>query len=245
MVQFLLAIFIPSGTAFIGFHIVLPALVANGVPPVVAWPSIASVMLMGFVIAAVLLLNKEATSLGISLRTRMCMKKLSIKEWGRYILLMIVALVASLASQSLVLPFMNAIHLRVPGYMPFFLNPAFNAATTDMSIVSPGLPLHHSYSVLLLMGITLLLNILTEELYFRAWMLPKFSRYGSWGWVMNGVFFALYHTFQIWLLPTLLVASLFFAFIFYKSRSIWPPFTAHLIGNFLLQILSIAMLIVK
>jgi len=114
-----------------------------------------------------------------------------------------------------------------------------------MSIISPGLPLHHSYGVLLLMGITLILNILTEEFYFRAWMLPKLSRYGSWGWIMNGILFALYHTFQIWLLPTLLVASLFFAFIFYKSKSIWPPFVAHLIGNFLLQILGILMLIVK
>ena len=244
-VQFLLAVFIPSGIAFLGFHVVLPVLVANGVPPMIAWPSIASVMLMGFVVAAVLLLNKEARVLNTSLWTRMCMKKLTIREWGLYIVLMIVALVASLASQSLVLPFMDAVHLNVPDYMPFFLNPAINAATTDMSIVSPGLPLHYSYVVLLLMGITLMLNILTEELYFRAWMLPKLSRYGFWGWIMNGVFFALYHTFQIWQLPTLLVASLFFAFIFYKSKSIWPPLTAHLIGNFLLQILGILMLIVK
>jgi len=243
--QFLLAVFIPSGIAFVGFHVVLPILVTNGVPPMVAWPSVASVMLMGFVIAAIFLLNKEAKALKISLWSRMCMKKLTIREWGLYIVLIIVALITSLASQSLVIPFMNVVHLNVPSYMPFFLNPAINAATTDMSIVSPGLPLHHSYSVLLLMGITLMLNILTEELYFRAWMLPKLSRYGSWGWIMNGVFFALYHTFQIWLLPTLFVASLFFAFIFYKSKSIWPPLTAHLIGNFLLQILGILMLIVK
>ena len=245
VIQFLLAVFIPSGIGFVGFRVVLPALVANGLPPIIAWPIIASVMLAGFVIVAVLLLNKEARILGISLGMRMCMKKLSIKEWGFYILLMVIALAASLASQSLVLPFMNAIHLRVPSYMPFFLNPAINPSTTEMSIVSPGLPMQGSYGLLPLFGITLLLNILTEELYFRAWMLPKLSRYGTWGWVMNGIFFALYHTFQIWLLPTLLVASLFFAFIFYKSRSIWPPLTAHLIGNFLLQILGISMLIVK
>lgn len=245
LVQFLLAIFIPSGIAFIGFHVVLPKLVISGLPSIVAWPSVASVMLAGFVIVAIILLNKEAKTLGISLWMRMCMKKLSIKEWGLYIVLIIVALAVSLASQSLVLPFMNAVHLSVPSYMPFFLNPAINPATTDMSIVSPGLPLHGNYGLLPLIGITLLLNILTEELYFRAWMLPKLSRYGFWGWVMNGVFFALYHTFQIWLLPTLLVASLFFAFIFYKSKSVWPPFAAHLIGNFLFSILGVLMLIIK
>jgi len=140
---------------------------------------------------------------------------------------------------------MNAVRLSIPGYMPFFLNPAINPTAVDMSILSPGLPLHANYALLPLIGITLLLNILAEELYFRAWMLPKLSQFGVWGWVMNGIFFALYHTFQIWLLPILLVGSLFFAFVFYRSKSIWPSLVAHLIGNFLFSILAILMLIVK
>ena len=244
VVQLLLVIFIPSTVAFIGFHVALPAFVANGLPVLIAWPFVASVMLLGLVIVAVLLLRKEAKTLGISLWARMCIKKLSLREWGLYIGITIVGLFASLLAQGLVLPFMNSVHLSIPDYMPFFLNPAINPTTADMSILSPGLPLQGSYGLLPLIGITLLLNILTEELYFRAWMLPKLSRYGAWGWVMNGIFFALYHTFQIWLLPTLLVASLFFAFIFYRSKSIWPSFAAHLIGNFLFSILGILMLIV-
>jgi len=142
VIQVLLAIFIPSGIAFMGFHVVLPALVANGLP-----------------------------------------------------------------------------------------------------VLSPGLPLQGKYGLLPLIGIALLLNILTEELYFRAWLLPKMSRYGAWSWVLNGVLFALYHTFQLWLLPVLLVASLLFAFICYRSKSIWPALVAHLIGNFLLSILGVLMLI--
>jgi len=245
VVQFLLAVFIPSGIALIGFHVILPALVSNSLPVLIAWPMVASVMLFSLVVIAVLFLNKEAKTLGISIWARMCMKRLSIKEWGFYIAIAVVGLAVSLAAQTLVLPFMKAVHLSIPGYMPFFLNPAIDPMLADMSIVSPGLPLYGRYGLLPLIGITLLLNILTEELYFRAWMLPKLSRYGTWGWVMNGVFFALYHTFQIWLLPTLLVASLFFAFIFYKSKSIWPAFIAHLIANFLLSILGILMLIIK
>ena len=244
IIQFLLAVFIPSGIAFIGFHAILPALVTNGLPALIAWSSLASVMLLGFVIVAILLLNKDAKTLGISLWVRMCTKRLSAKEWGLYIGIIVVGLVISLVAQKLVIPFMNSVHLSVPGYMPFFLNPTIDPATADMSVVSPGLPMHGSYGLLPLIGITLLLNILTEELYFRAWMLPKLSRYGAWGWIMNGVFFALYHTFQIWMLPTLLVASLFVAFVFYKSRSIWPPFAAHLVGNFLFSILGILALIV-
>jgi hypothetical protein len=242
--QLLLAIFIPSAVAFIGFHVILPALVTNGMPILIAWPSVASMMLLGLVIVAILLLRQEAKVLGISIRARMCLKPLSLKEWGIYLAIVIVGLLVTSAVQGLVPPFMNATGLTVPNYYPFFLNPAVNPASADMSVLSPGLPLRGSYGLLPLLGITLLLNILTEELYFRAWMLPKLSRYGTWGWVMNGILFALYHTFQIWLLPPLLVASLFFAFIFYRSKSIWPPFAAHLIGNFLLSILGILMLIV-
>jgi membrane protease YdiL (CAAX protease family) len=244
MVQLLMAVFIPSAIAFIGFHVVLPILVANGLPAMIAWPSVASVMLLGLVIVAVFLLHKEAKTMGVSLWTRMCMKKLSFKEWGFYSGIIILSLVASLIARGLISPFMNALHLSIPNYMPFFLNPAINPATTDMSILSPGLPLPGSYGLLPLIGIALLLNILTEELYFRAWMLPKLTRYGAWGWVMNGIFFALYHTFQIWLLPILLIMSLSFAFIFYRSKSIWPLFAAHLIANFLFSILGILMLIV-
>lgn len=245
IIQFLLAVFIPSGIAFLGFHVVLPALVTNGLPVLIAWPSVASVMLLALVTITVLFLNREAKTLGISIWARMCMKKLSVKEWGLYIGIVVVGLVVSLVAQKLVLPFMNAIHLSVPSHMPFFLNPAIDPTTADMSIVSPGLPLRGSFGLLPLIGLTLLLNILTEELYFRAWMLPKLSRYGAWGWVMNGVFFALYHTFQIWLLPTLLAASLFFAFIFYRSKSVWPLFAAHLVGNFLFSILGVLALIIK
>jgi membrane protease YdiL (CAAX protease family) len=241
--QLLLAVFLPSGVAFVGFHFVLPSVVANGTPVLIAWPSIASVMLLGFVIVAIYLLNKEAKTLGISLWERMCMRKLSLKEWGIYIGLTLVGLVAAIASQGLVPPFMRAFGMSVPNYMPFFINPTINPATADMSVLSPGLPLQGAYNLLPLIGITLFLNILTEELYFRAWMLPKLSSYGTWGWVANGVLFALYHTFQLWLFPTLLVASLFFAFIFYKSKSIWPLFVAHLVGNFLLSILGILMMV--
>jgi membrane protease YdiL (CAAX protease family) len=244
MVQFLMAIFIPSGIAFGGFHVVLPALVAHNVPVLIAWPSVASVMLLVLVIFAVLILNKEAKTMEISLWNRMCMKKLSLKEWGLCIIIIVVGFVASLAAKSLILPFMNAVHLSIPSYMPFFQNPAINPTATDMSILSPGLPLHGKYGLLPLFGITLLLNILTEELYFRAWILPKLSRYGAWGWIMNGIFFALYHIFQIWLLPILIVGSLFFAFIFYRCKSIWPPFAAHLIGN-LFSLLGILFLIIK
>ncbi|MBN1887362.1 MAG: CPBP family intramembrane metalloprotease [Thermoflexales bacterium] len=243
--QVLLATFIPSGVAFIGFHVVLPGLVANGLPVMVAWPAVASVMLFGFVILAFILLQREAARLGLSLWTRMCLKGLAPKEWALYGAVMVGVLIVSVVVQGILPACMDAIGFGVPNYMPFFLNPAINANTADMAVLSPGLPLSGRYDLLPLLAVTLLLNILTEEFYFRAWMLPKLARYGEWSWVFNGVLFAFYHTFQLWLLPVLLVNSLGFAFVFYRSKSVWPPLAAHLIGNFFLGILSILMLMAR
>lgn len=132
VIQLLLAVFLPSGFAYVGFHVVLPALVEGGLPVMVAWSSVASVMLLIFVIIAVFLLNKDAKTLGISLWTRICMKRLSGREWGLYILIAVVGLFASVAAQSLVLPFMDVFGLSIPAYMPFFLNPAVDPMTADM-----------------------------------------------------------------------------------------------------------------
>ncbi|MBI9050890.1 MAG: CPBP family intramembrane metalloprotease [Anaerolineaceae bacterium] len=241
--QFLLATFIPSGIGLIGFHFVLPAMVKNGTPVLIAWPAIASVMLFGFVVVAIYMLRREAKTMGISLWTRMCLKPLSLKEWGIYLGIAVVGLAAISGIQTLIPGMLKAIGYTIPAYMPFFLNPAIDATTASMDVVSPGLPLQGAYPVLLLFVVALLLNILTEELYFRAWMLPKLSHYGNRSWVINGLLFALYHVFQLWLFPVLLVSSLLFAFIFYRTKSIWLPMTAHLIGNFLLSILGILFLI--
>ena len=242
-VQFLLAIFLPSSVAFVGFRYVLPNIVAGGIPVLVAWPVVASIMLMGFVVVAVYLLKKEAHDLGITLWTRMCLRKLTGREWMLYLGMAVAGLVLVMVTQKLVAPFINMLNLTIPDYMPFFLNPTIDPMTADPEVLSPGLPLKDAFYLLPLMAVTLLLNILTEELYFRAWILPKLSRYGNLGWIANGVFFALYHTFQLWLLPLLLVASLVFAYIFYRSKSIWPPFAIHFVFNFLVVLLSVLMLI--
>ena len=137
----------------------------------------------------------------------------------------------------------EGLRLQIPDYMPYFLNPTIDPKTAGQELLSPGLPIEGSYFLIPLMGLFLLLNIFTEELYFRAWMQPKLIRYGNLGWIMNGTFFALYHSYQLWLFPTLLVAGLSFAFIFYKSRSVWPVFAFHLSGNFLMAILGVILMV--
>jgi len=231
VLQLLMATFLPSGFAFTGFHAVLPALVRSGVPVLVAWLAVASVALFCFSLIAIFLLRREARQLGVSLWARMCLASPGWKRWLAAVGIMLGSMLLSMLAAQLVGPGMRAVGFEIPEYMPFFLNPEIDPMKTDMAVLSPGLPLQGQLFLIPLLAVTLFLNILVEELYFRAWMLPKLARYGSWAWAINGVLFALYHTYQPWLMPMLLAASLGMALVCQLTRSIWPAAIAHLILN--------------
>lgn len=242
--QIILAFLIPSAIAFTGFRFILPKLVKDGIPSIIAWPAIASAMLFAFVVAAIFLLKKEAKELGISFKERACLKNLTLKQWGLYIgvlsLGMIVTLIFSKGSILLAqIPFFS-----VPKYFPFFLNPAIDPINTSASILTPGFVLKGATWMVPYIALTLVLNILTEELYFRAWVLPKLNMYGKLSWVINGILFALYHSFQLWLIPQILPVSLFTAFVVYKSKSIWPAFAFHMAVN-LVTVIGMVVLILS
>jgi membrane protease YdiL (CAAX protease family) len=240
----LFATFAPSAVAFVGFHAVVPALVRGGVPVLVAWPAVATAILAPFSMVAIALLRREAVVLGLPLAARACLRIPDGRTWifslGGLVAIFALALPAAAA----VGPLCRAVGFEIPTYLPFFLNPAIDPRTAPESILSPGLPLAGRFDVLALLAVTLFFNILTEELYFRAWMLPKLARHGAAGWVANGVLFALYHTFQIWLLPVLLVGSLGVAWVCQFSRSIWPAAVIHTLLN-LLSFGTIAALVLR
>ena len=229
--QILLAFIIPSAIGFFGFRYVLPILYEGGMPAIVAWPLTASVMLLAFTIVPILMMKREAADLNINLKARMCLKPLSGKQWLIALAILVVGLVAALSLGSLNIVWAEITGLKVPEYFPFFLNPAIDPMTADPATLTPGFVLKGAYWLVGLMLITLFLNILVEELYFRAWLLPKMQNLGKASWLVNGLAFAFYHTFQLWLLPQILPLSLLMAFVVYKTRSIWPVFIIHLLIN--------------
>lgn len=241
--QVLLAFFLPSGFAFFGFRFVLPWTVEGGQPKVLMWGIIALVMLLIFVIVGFFLNKKEATANNILIAERLLLKKIGVKQWLVSLGIMIFGIVISFGMSPAVEIFTNFPGLAIPDYMPFWLNPAIDPMNTDMEILSPNYSLKGNYLVLFVVAITLLLNILAEEIYFRAWLLPKMQKFGKWSWLLNGVLFAMYHTFQLWLFPMMLPLSLATTLSVYHSKSILPAFATHIIANFLLGVLGIIMLV--
>ena len=198
ILQIIFAFLIPSAIAFTGFRYVLPKLVEGGIPSIIAWPAIASIMLFGFVLVAVFFLNKEAKELNISFRERACLQPLSLKQWKvNGWIFSLVLIFTIVISNKASIEFTHIPGLSVPDYFPFFLNPAIDPMNTDVALLTPGFILKGASWLIPLIAMTLFLNILTEEFYFRAYLLPKLSKYGNLSWVINGGLFALYHSFQL------------------------------------------------
>lgn len=243
VIQTILAFLLPSGFAFFGFRFVLPWTVEMGYPKVLMWGIVASVMLLIFAIVGFLLNNKEAKANHVSIWKRLLLKKISGKQWLICLGIMVAGIILSYGLAPLVIYFEKIPGLSIPDYMPFWLNPSIDPMNTDMEILSPNFPLKGNYLVLVIMAVTLLLNILAEEVYFRGWLLPKMQNFGRWSWVLNGTLFALYHTFQLWLFPMLLPLSLATALTVYLSKSILPAVVTHVVANFLISIIGITALV--
>lgn len=241
--EIVLAFVLPSLFAFCGFRMVLPWLVNSGYPKVIMWGIVASVMLFTFAMIGFILIRKEAKKLNITVKERLLIKKVSKKQWLQCLGIMIVGLLLAQAVSPFINDFIELTGLNIPNYMPFWLDPSINPMETDMEILSPNYPLKNNYALVLVMAVTLILNILVEEIYFRAWLLPKMQSLGKWSWVANGLLFALYHTFQLWLFPMLVIVSLSITLTVYLSKSILPALTMHFIANFLLSILGILALV--
>ena len=242
--QILLATFAPSAVAFLGFHWILPRLVAGQSPVLIAWPAVASAMLAGFVLVAFFLVRRDARQVGVMFRQRLCLRWPSGREWVLSLGVFVLAIILAFGGGAFVPPLLKTVGFEIPSYMPFFLNPGINPMDADMEVISPGFPLGGRFELIPLIAVTLFLNILTEDIYFRAWMLPKMVRYGWAGWVANGVLFASYHTFQFWLFPMILGPTLCMAYLVYKTRSIWPSFALHIALN-ALNLVGIVSLIVR
>ena len=242
IVGIVLAFMLPSAGGFVIFHLILPALVDAGNPVLLAYSYVGIAGLFSILAAGLLLMRREAAAMGITLTSRMAFKRLPLRRALIAAAIIVVGFILAIGASPLVVPLINAVGLTIPDYMPFFLNPTISPMA-EMEVISPGLNLVGAYFLLPLFGVFLLFNILAEEFYFRAWILPKLAKYGRWSWVINGTMFALYHTFQLWWFPVLIVASLTFAFVFYWTRSVWPGLIGHLFFNVIITMLGLVSII--
>ena len=110
------------------------------------------------------------------------------------------------------------------------------------------LPTEYSKSVLLmtaLLGLVVngFVGPVTEELYFRGYLLPRISRFNVLAPVINGVFHSLYHFWMPWQVPGLILGLLPAAFVVWWKRSIYLAMIIHVTGNALGSMPTLALIL--
>jgi uncharacterized protein len=81
---------------------------------------------------------------------------------------------------------------------------------------------------------------ITEELYFRGYLLPRLERYGRWAPVINTALFAIYHFFSPWRYTAIFLGFLPITWTAWRKRSVAVSITAHVTINIISVLLLAA-----
>jgi membrane protease YdiL (CAAX protease family) len=80
----------------------------------------------------------------------------------------------------------------------------------------------------LVMTITLVVNVLGEEFWWRGVVLPRQElAFGRWTWVVHGLMWAVFHIYKWWDVMSLVPISLGLAFVCTRYKSTTPGIVFH------------------
>jgi membrane protease YdiL (CAAX protease family) len=83
-----------------------------------------------------------------------------------------------------------------------------------------------------LMSFVLCMNIISEELWWRGYVLPRQEKqHGRYTWAIHGVLWALFHAFKWWAVPFMLFTTWIIPFITQRIGNTTPGIIIHLVIN--------------
>jgi membrane protease YdiL (CAAX protease family) len=92
--------------------------------------------------------------------------------------------------------------------------------------------------------LTLVLNILGEEIWWRGYLLPRQeAQFGKSAWVWHGILWAFFHLFKWWTIPALVPVCLVVPFVAQRTRNTWPGMLSHFVLNGLGMLVAVIQLL--
>jgi membrane protease YdiL (CAAX protease family) len=70
-----------------------------------------------------------------------------------------------------------------------------------------------------------------EEFYFRGYLMPRISRYGKWAPLLGGLFFGLYHIWQLYSFPTVFLLGVALGYVVWWKKDIRLSISLHVFAN--------------
>lgn len=163
--------------------------------------------------------------------TRMRYPRLHLSDvlWG--IVIAVAGLIGSGLLAQVSLWLIRNDFLSLPAGLPFFDHPL---VTKSMEVLnqSAGGQIRGQWSLLILFLVLYFFNIAGEEFWWRGYILPRQElAFGRFTWLVHGLFWAVFHVFKWWAIPSLLPICLLIAYVSQKRQNNWAGLIAHAIVN--------------
>jgi len=203
------------------FFLLAPIAQRNGLPPVWAHGIADLVVLVPFVFG---LLYYE----GYKKNGRLSLEGVVLYRepipWWQY-LIFVPLLLAAGALIPLLEPVSNTIFQELFSWWPAMYN-----LLPDLSLYSRSILVSTLIFQFLVIAI---IAPITEEIYFRGYLLPRLSRFGFWAAPIHAALFALFHVWTPWLAVARAVGLIPFTLIVQWKRNIYIAIIMHIIINLL------------
>jgi len=116
--------------------------------------------------------------------------------------------------------------IPIPENVPDYINPTkqLSIAKVKEQLINQG--------VIPLIPFVLIINILSEEIFWRGILLPRQElQHGKNAFWIHGIIWAFTHLFQYWLLLPILIGSIALAYVIQRTKCTWISIIAHLLNN--------------
>ncbi len=223
---------LPALVFVIGFHVVMPWLIDQGVLPYYAYLIALGVPLAFMLLASLLWLRLEGRSLDwATLRERFRLRSMTRQAWGWSALALLLGSVVGFGLMMVVSNFLiQRGIIPIPSDLPAFISPL---SMTDPGVYDEAVGgVHSNWLLLAAMLIVFFFNILGEEFWWRGVVLPRQElAFGQQTWIVHGTMWAFFHVFKWWDVLNLLPICLAIAFVCSRQRSATPGIVIHGVTN--------------
>ncbi len=219
---------LPGVLVTVAFLLFKPLLDSSGYPPLLAF--LLAVLLVDLpVMLGVMLYEGKKRNGRYSLEgVVLYREKVS---WGAFALVFVGAFVVVYILMMLMTPISNflteSVFSGLPGWM--FLDEQTQYEAYARNVLLVAFALH-----LVLTGVAL---PWVEELYFRGYLMPRLSRYGKWAPLLGGLFFGLYHTWQLFGFATVFLLGVALGYVVWWKRDIRISISLHVFANALTRLM--------
>jgi membrane protease YdiL (CAAX protease family) len=154
-------------------------------------------------------------------------------SWKTFALIFVGAFVVIYILMMVMIPISNLLTDSLFSWLPdwMFLEEQTQYQAYDKSVLLVTLVLQ-----LVLTGVAL---PWIEELYFRGYLLPRLSRYGRWAPLPGGLFFGLYHVWQLFGFPTVFLLGTALGYVVWWKRDIRISVGLHVFANGLVRVMML------